>query len=59
MNAEPEWETLSFRVPREMADQIKAIATREDRPLSAELRRLVRRRIDEKTPNGDETPIAA
>ncbi len=50
---EPEFETLTVRVPREMADRFRAIAEQEDRPVAAELRRLIRQRIDEKEPNGD------
>ena len=59
MSYEPEYETLSVRVPREMADRIKAIAAMDDRPLSSELRRLIRQRIDEKDPNGEQSPVAA
>lgn len=44
---EPEFETFSVRLTREMADQFRAVATREDRPVAAELRRLIRQRIDE------------
>ncbi len=61
MNQEPqgpEFETLTVRVTREMADEFRAVAEREDRPVAAELRRLIRQRIDEKRePNGD--PVAA
>ena len=62
MSYEPEYETLSVRVPREMADRIKTIAAMDDRPLSSELRRLIRQRIDEKDsrdPNGEQSPVAA
>jgi predicted DNA-binding protein len=44
---EPEFETFSVRLTREMADQFRAVAEREDRPIAAELRRLIRQRIDE------------
>lgn len=58
---EPEFETLSVRLTREMADQFRAVAEREDRPVAAELRRLIRQRIEEQRdePNGDPVEAAA
>src|SRR4051812_49143638 len=49
----PEFETLTVRLSREMADQFRAIAEREDRPIAAELRRLIRQRIEEQEPNSE------
>jgi len=54
-----EFETLTVRVTRDMAEQFRAVAAREDRPVAAELRRLIRMRIDEKDPNGHDEPVAA
>ena len=42
----PELVSLSVRVTRETADALKAIADREDRSIAAEIRRLIRDRID-------------
>ena len=54
---DPDLVSLSVRVPREMADQLKAIADAEYRPVAAEIRRLIQARIDEAT--GDELRPAA
>lgn len=65
MNQEPpggggqEFETLTVRLTRQMADEFRAVAEREDRPVAAELRRLIRQRIDEtRKSNGDDEPMA-
>mgnify|MGYP001077743239 CR=1 FL=1 len=38
--------SLSVRVTPDMAAALKEIADREDRPIAAELRRMIRERID-------------
>lgn len=37
---------LSFRIPIDLAKALERIAVREDRTVSAELRRLIRRHVE-------------
>lgn len=39
--------TLTVRVTRSQADALKRVADLEDRPVAAELRRLIKRRVGE------------
>lgn len=39
--------SLSVRVPRDLADRLKAVADAEFRPVAAEIRRLIQVRVDE------------
>jgi predicted DNA-binding protein len=44
---EPEFETLTVRLTREMADQFRVVAASQERPVANLLRRLIRQCIDE------------
>jgi hypothetical protein len=43
----PEFETLTVRLTREMADQFRVVAASQERPVANLLRRLIRQCIDE------------
>lgn len=42
-----EFVSISVRVTRDLADQFKAVADSEFRPVAAELRRLMQERVDQ------------
>ena len=44
---EPDLVSLSVRVPAEMASRLKEAADREDRPVAAHIRRLIKEHLDE------------
>lgn len=44
---QPELVTVSVRITRDLADRLKIVADREDRAVAAEIRRLIRERVDQ------------
>ena len=58
-NAPDDLVSLSVRVTPAMAAALKEIADREDRPIAAELRRMIRERIDRDHASRPSRPAAA